>query len=106
MLKTQEVVDFACRTHFQDIPSETVNFAKMSVIDYCGVTLAGAKDPTSLLLSGYVKKIGSHPEASMIGQGFKSEASLAALVRFCPLPEPGTNWGSFNAHPIVLNRTA
>lgn len=103
MLKTQEVVDFACRTHFQDIPSETVNFAKMSVIDYCGVTLAGAKDPTSLLLSGYVKKIGSHPEASMIGQGFKSEASLAALVNGTighVLDYDDAGWMTF-IHPTV-----
>jgi len=79
-MNTEDVAEFICKTEFADIPDGAVDAAKILLLDFCGVTIAGSREPSSRILSEYVKNIGARHEAGVLGQGFRTEASLAALV--------------------------
>ena len=79
-MNTENVAEFICQTNYADIPDDAVAAAKLLILDFCGVAIAGSKEPTARIVSEYVKDFGARSEAGVIGQGFRSEASLAALA--------------------------
>jgi 2-methylcitrate dehydratase PrpD len=80
VMNTDGVAEFICGTTFADIPYDAITAAKQLILDYCGVAIAGSKEPAARIVSEYVKNVGARSEAGIIGQGFRSEASLAALA--------------------------
>jgi 2-methylcitrate dehydratase PrpD len=78
-MDTEEVAEFICKTSFADIPDGSVDAAKRLILDFCGVAIAGSKEPAATIVSEYIKDFGARCEAGVIGQGFRSEASLATF---------------------------
>ncbi|KLU60708.1 2-methylcitrate dehydratase [Peptococcaceae bacterium CEB3] len=66
--------------HYDCLPSEVVQAAKNSFLDWLGSAAAGAdKIPGQLLLS-LAEETGGNPQATLISNGKKTSAILAALV--------------------------
>jgi 2-methylcitrate dehydratase PrpD len=79
-MHTEDLAEFICQTKFADIPDGAIDAAKRHVLDFCGVAIAGSKEPAVKMVSEYVKNVGARCEAGVFGQGFRTETSLAALV--------------------------
>jgi len=77
---TEQIAGFIVGTDYESIPGEAVCAAKNGFLDGLGVTLAGSIEPSSEIMASYVKDVGGHPEAGIIGYGFKSSAPQAALA--------------------------
>jgi len=77
---TEKIAEFVVRTGFRNITSKAISAAKNGFLDGLGVALAGSIEPASEIMANYVKDVGGHPEAGIIGYGFKSSASQAALA--------------------------
>jgi 2-methylcitrate dehydratase PrpD len=76
---TGELSRFAYRTNYQDLPPELVKAAKLGILDFIGVAMAGSQDPSGRMVSELVKENRSATEATVIGWRFKASPSLAAL---------------------------
>lgn len=79
-MKTMEVAKFLAKTNLSEIPQDVKEAAKRAILDYFSVVLAGSKERLATIVGEYAKSSKARPEAGVIGQGFKTEASLAALV--------------------------
>jgi 2-methylcitrate dehydratase PrpD len=77
---TEDVATFVVETRFEQIPREAVDAAKGAILDGLGVALAGVSEPSSKMISQYVRRAGGRPEAGVIGHGFKTSADRAALA--------------------------
>ena len=77
---TRKVVDFIVDANRQRIPEEAIYKAKLAVLDWIGVTLAGSSTSATRILGGLIKENVSHPVATVVGQGFKTSISSAAFV--------------------------
>jgi len=77
---TEQIAGFIVGTDYESIPGEAISAAKNGFLDGLGVTLAGSIEPSSEIMANYVKDVGGHPEAGIIGYGFKSSAPQAALA--------------------------
>ncbi|MGH7775297.1 MAG: MmgE/PrpD family protein [Candidatus Binatia bacterium] len=77
---TQEVVAFANKTHYRDIPPEVIRLAQGFVLDGLGVSLAGSTEEGSRILQSYVRQIGGKAEATVVGTGLMAPAAKAALA--------------------------
>ncbi len=71
---------FICQTSYEDLPSELIAAAKMAILDFIGVAMAGSQEPSGKIISDIVRENRSIPEATVIGGGFKASPSLAALA--------------------------
>ena len=77
---TETLAKFVAGTNLDDIPPAAVENAKLMILDTFGVSLAAARDPGCKLLAQWVKDQENAPRATVVGQGFKSSALLAALA--------------------------
>ena len=77
---TLALVDRALDTRFDDLPAEIVEVARQCLLDWIGVTLAGASEPLMGPLLEEVAEQGGNPQASLIGRGLKVSMQQAALV--------------------------
>ena len=78
---TARVAEFVVKTQLSDIPSETVELGKKSILDGLGLALSGSKAETAGLVQQYVKSLGCGPGgASVLGFGVKMPARFAALA--------------------------
>ena len=77
---TQKLAEFVINTPYESIPEDARLSAKRAILDCLGVTLAGVSDPGSKLVTEFVKSHGGKPESGVIGAGFKTIASEAALA--------------------------
>ena len=80
MSLTRQVADFVAGTKFQDLPEEATAKAKEAIIDCIGVTLAGSVDPAGKKMIGFVSKLGSAGQATVVGAKMKVSSPLAALA--------------------------
>ena len=76
---TADVIRFS-RAAAIDIPPATLGMAKLCVLDWFGLALAGSREPLSLLLRDAALADGARPTASVIGQGRSFSPRQAALV--------------------------
>jgi len=67
-------------TRFEELPDEIVEVSRQCLLDWIGVTLAGASEPLLGPLLDEVAEQGGNPQASLIGQGLKVSMQQAALV--------------------------
>jgi 2-methylcitrate dehydratase PrpD len=63
-----------------DLPEEVRALARQCVLDYLGVTFAGAAEPLTALLRAELEEQGGKPEAAVIGHKVRLPAVSAALV--------------------------
>lgn len=77
---TDKVSYFIARTAAKDIPQDAVVLARLGISDFIGVALAGSREEQSQIIADYAGKMGSAPQASLIGRDFKTSPYLAAVV--------------------------
>jgi len=77
---TAKLAEFIVGTRFENLPGEVVRLAKNSFLDTLGVALGGTIEEAPRLLTRLVRELGGAPTASVVGQGYQTNAPQAALV--------------------------
>ena len=77
---TERVANLIVETNFADIPKEAIDIAKDAILDCLGVALAGSIAPVGRIIAEFVREMGGTPIAGVVGGGFKTSSSLAALA--------------------------
>lgn len=77
---TRSVVDFIVNAKFDDFPLEVVCEVKKRLLDFLGVTLAGAKRIESKIVYQTVMTLGGKEECVFIGHNTKGSCINASLV--------------------------
>jgi 2-methylcitrate dehydratase PrpD len=70
----------ASRAAAADIPPTTLEMAKLCVLDWFGLALAGSREPLSLMLRDTALAEGAHPVATVVGYGQEYSPRQAALI--------------------------
>ena len=65
---------------YDELPLPVRELARQCVLDYLGVTIAGAQDPLVRILLDEMAEAGGSPQASVIGHSIRVPALSAALV--------------------------
>ncbi|MET3794730.1 MmgE/PrpD family protein [Aquamicrobium terrae] len=76
---TRSLAEFAANASLERVPGDVIEGSKRSLLDTIGVMLGGCGEPAPRLLARYACSYGIG-KASLIGQGQKVAAPLAALV--------------------------
>jgi 2-methylcitrate dehydratase PrpD len=77
---TLEIIRRARALRFADLPDDVVVLAKQCLLDWTGVTLAGAGEQATTILREEVLAEAGPPRATLIGTGQRAGPSQAALV--------------------------
>jgi 2-methylcitrate dehydratase PrpD len=78
---TSRVAEFVVNTQLTDIPPETIELGKKSILDGLGLALSGSKAETVPLIQQYIASLGcGSGAASVLGSGTKLPARFAALA--------------------------
>src|SRR5262245_18335701 len=77
---TEKIARFIVDTGYEDIPRDAVEKAKRTALDCLGAALAGAVEPVSQAITGYVTKLGGPSQASVFGAGLKVSVQDAAMA--------------------------
>jgi 2-methylcitrate dehydratase PrpD len=78
---TAQVAEFAINTQLSDIPEETIELGKKSLLDGLGLALSGSKAETAALIQKYVSSFGfSGGGASVLGSSLKLPPRFAAFA--------------------------
>ncbi len=70
---------YATGLRYEDLSPEVVHYGKHLLLDTIGVALGGYASEPSRITRSVVSELGGRPEATIIGSGEKTSASLAAL---------------------------
>ncbi len=65
---------------FESLPGDVVFLARQCVLDWMGVTLAGADEPLARILRDEALESGGNPQATVIGGGMRTSVQQAALI--------------------------
>lgn len=76
----EEISAFAQTTSFSNLPQDVIEKAKQGVIDFLACTLLGARNEIGKTANAYVESMAAAPEATVIGSGYRTSRSLAALA--------------------------
>ena len=77
---TKKAAEFVAGSTFEAIPAPGVESAKTAIIDSVGVALAGSQEKSARIAALLARGEGAKEESTLIGQGFRSSALLAALA--------------------------
>jgi len=77
---TRRIARFVVETDAASIPAEIREHAKIALLDWYGVTLAGKDDPLVLKLIRLADTLGGREQATILGHGKKTQVCQAALV--------------------------
>jgi 2-methylcitrate dehydratase PrpD len=109
---TAELSKFVAHLRAASLPRGVMHQAKRCLLDWLGVTLAGATDPAAAVLCAAVDELGSRDEVTVIGQGRAASLPWAALVNGFTShvldfddtynPQRTTVHGSAPVWPVVL----
>jgi 2-methylcitrate dehydratase PrpD len=79
---TKKITSFCSEVTFSDIPADVAEYAKLILLDTLGAILCASnpKYTAGKILTDFVRSIGGVEEAIVIGKGFKSTCTNAALV--------------------------
>ena len=77
---TRRIAEHGIGIRFEALPADVVSIAKCCLIDWLGVTLAGAREETSRILQAEAREEGAKEQASVIGGGFRTSVIQAALL--------------------------
>ena len=76
----KEITTFTHTISFSDLPREVIEKARQGVIDFLACTLLGSRNQIGKTANAYAQSQSAIPEATVIGSGYKTSRSLAALV--------------------------
>ena len=77
---SEQLADFITELSFDHLPGDTVGMAKLCFLDWLGSAIAGAPaKPTEAMLA-VARDLGGNEEATLVPNGKKTSAFLAALV--------------------------
>jgi len=76
---TKKVAEFVSQTRFESIPPAVLEETKRALLDCIGVMLAGSKEESAKICAKLAMEENSSQESTVIGQGFKSSALMAAF---------------------------
>lgn len=74
------MAEFALRLQYEDIPPEAVKEAKRFLLDSIGCALAAVNNEDMDSAFEYIKNLGGHQQATIIGYGHKTNMANAALM--------------------------
>ena len=77
---THMLADFTATLRFEQIPSDVLARAKLSLLDTRGCCLQGSTCPAARKLQDFVRNEGGRPVASILGAAERTSPTLAALV--------------------------
>jgi len=77
---TEKLADFIVHTPASAIPETVFEHAKVALMDWVGVTMAGKDDPLVIKLLTYADLMGGREQCTIIGHGIKKSLAQAALV--------------------------
>ncbi|MFC1815650.1 MmgE/PrpD family protein [Thermodesulfobacteriota bacterium] len=80
MEATARLATFIAETSLDQIPQAAIDTAKRSALDCIGVALAGSAEPVGKIITEFVRESGGNPLATVIGGGFRTSPSFAALA--------------------------
>ena len=75
-----QLVDWAIKTRYEDLPNEVIEVVKRLTIDTLGITIAGSSAPGCKTVVELMKEWGGKPEATIATFGGKVPAPNAALA--------------------------
>ena len=73
------VAAFVAGSDFEKLPPEVVDAAKAAFLDCVGVALAGSAEESARICGALARRESGAAEAAVIGQGFRTSATFAAL---------------------------
>jgi 2-methylcitrate dehydratase PrpD len=100
---TQRLVALGRRVQAAELPADVLLVAKHSVLDWLGVTLAGAREPLVRIVFEHACRADAGTEATLLGFGRRSSVSSAALLHGTAahaLDYDDTHW-SLQGHPTA-----
>ncbi len=74
------LADFVLGLEYPRIPFHIRERAKMRVLDFLGVALAGCQIPSSRMMIEVVKELGGTPESTIVGERMRVSCTHAALA--------------------------
>ena len=77
---TRDIARFVAETPDDRIPAAAIEAAKRSCFDAVGVLLAGSTQPVGEAIRRYARARGGNEEATVLGAGFKTSVTEAALT--------------------------
>lgn len=77
---TFELASAAVGIRLGEVPAPVLTIVRQAVLDWLGVTVAGADDPATEVLAGYLASEGGHPRCGLVGRSGRLPASAAAAV--------------------------
>lgn len=77
---TRQMADFVLKLRYEDIPPPAIREAKRFLLDSVGCALAAVENPDMAAMYRFIGKLGGTPEATLIGNGHRTNAPNAALM--------------------------
>lgn len=77
---TEALARFAVETSYESLPRDLIAATKPRILDTFGVAVAGCVEPAGRISIEYARQMGSAPQATVIGGGFRAAAPLAAFA--------------------------
>lgn len=77
---TARVANFLAQVRFADLPAETIESAKIFVLDLIGCSLGAMRTEEVRIAAEVTRLVGGTPESSAIGLGFKTSCQNAAFL--------------------------
>lgn len=77
---SEQLANFIFKLTLKDVPPEVHERAKMRILDFAGVALAGGRIESSRIMVEVVKELGGLPESTIIGSAAKTSCAQAALA--------------------------
>jgi 2-methylcitrate dehydratase PrpD len=100
---TAALVEKALAIQFDALPADIIEWSRQCILDWMGVTLAGAREPLVEILVEQAKSEGGHEQASLVGRSERVTATQAALINGAAshaLDYDDVNW-ALEGHPSV-----
>lgn len=77
---TRRMAEFAINLKYEDIPEVSIKEAKRFLLDSVGCALAAVNNEDMAAMYRFTEKLGGVPEATLIGNGHRTNAANAALM--------------------------
>jgi 2-methylcitrate dehydratase PrpD len=78
--RTQVLSNFIFDSSIEDFTAEIIEASKKCLLDWIGVTLSGARDPSVRILIDLIEEMGGRRQATILGYGMKTNVLNAAFV--------------------------
>ncbi len=80
MQATMSLAERVSAADYDLMPEAAREVAKQAIMDFIGVTLAGANEPLTRILREEAEEQGGHPQSTLIGSDLRASTTQAALI--------------------------